>query len=107
MIHGGDALGDARRMIHRRRDVGDRRSDVDPFRTRRDPGKVHLGSGLMGVVLEEVVLRRPVVLEPDRVAQLGDFQLAQISRVLVVPRGAVHLREDPELHGASFVFLEP
>src|SRR4030095_13632852 len=81
-------------------------ADVDALGPRRDPRQVDLGGGLVRVVLEEVVLGRPVVLEADGVAELGHLELAQEPRVFVVPGGAVHLREDPELHGASLRSIE-
>src|SRR5262249_37897940 len=66
-----------------------------------DEREEDLGRRLVRVVLEEVVLGRPVVLEADLVAQERHVDLAVVARMLVVPLGAVHLREDPELHAAS------
>ena len=99
MIHDRDALGDARRVVHRGGDVDDRGADVDALGPRRHPGEVDLGRRLVGVVLQEVVLGRPVVLEARRLDRERDLELAEVARVLVVPRRDVHLREDPELHG--------
>jgi hypothetical protein len=59
----------------------------------------------MGVVLEEVAARRPVVLEPT-VSHSPRLQLAQISRVLVVPRGQC-IWENILNSMVLFVFLEP
>src|SRR5262249_37149187 len=50
------------------------------------------------VVLEEVVLGRPVVLDANVVAEQRYFELALESAVLVVARRNVHLREDSEFH---------
>src|SRR5262249_42866747 len=98
VVHRGDALGDASRVIHGGGDVGDGGADVDALRPGGHPGEVHLGCRLMGVVLKEVVLRRPVVLESDGGAELRYLELPQVARMLVVPWRAVHLREDPEFH---------
>src|SRR5262249_55115955 len=64
----------------------------------RHPGEEDLGRRLVRVVLEEVVLGRPVVLEPGGVAGERHLDLAHVPRMLVVPRRNVHLREDPEFH---------
>jgi hypothetical protein len=101
MVERRDALGDARRMIHLGGDVGDRGTDVHPLGARGDEGEEDLGGRLMGVVLEEMVLRRPDVLEARGVHRLGDLDLPHEAVVLVVPGRYVHLREDPKFHGAS------
>src|SRR4029079_4439147 len=75
--------------------------DVDLLRPRRDEREEDLGRRLVRVVLEEVMLGRPVVLEADLVALDRGVDLAVVARVLVVPLRTMHLREDPELHDAS------
>ena len=101
MIERRDALGDARWMVHLGGDVGDRGADVKPLGACRHPGEEHLRGGLVRVVLQEVMLGRPVVFEADRIDRLGDLHLAQEARVLVIIEGGMHLREDSELHGAT------
>src|SRR5262245_34496713 len=98
MVHGGDPLGDARWVVHRRGQVADREPDVDAPRPRRDPREEDLGRRLVRVVEEEVVLGRPVVLEAGGVAGERHVELPHEARVLVVPRRNVHLRKDPEFH---------
>jgi len=86
MVERGDALGDPRRVIDGCRDVDDRVPDVQARRARRDEAQEDLRSGLVRVVLEEVVLGRPVVLETDRVDRDRDVDLAQEALVLVLAR---------------------
>src|SRR5262249_56287905 len=95
-----DPLRDPRRMVHRGGDVRDRGAHVDALRPRCDPGEVDLRRRLVRVVGEEVMLRRPVVLEAGRLDGERDLELAQVARVLAVPWRNVHLREDTELHAS-------
>jgi hypothetical protein len=101
MIEHGDLLGDPRRMIHLCRDVDDGAADVDALGARRDEAQVHLGARLVRVVGEEVMLRRPVVLEAGCVDRQRHVETAQEARVLILVIRHMHLREDSELHDAS------
>jgi len=56
------------------------------------PGKTELFTAILEERGQEVA---------DLVAQERDVDLTVVARVLVVPLGAMHLREDPELHDAS------
>ena len=84
-------------------DVHDRVPDVDPLRPRGDEGEEDLRCRLVRVVLEEMVLGRPVVLEAGGIDGFRDLELAQKACVLVVTRRNVHLREDPELHSRTLL----
>ena len=72
MIKSRDALCHAGRVVHRGGDVVDRVTYVDLLRARRDVGEKNLRRRLMRVILEEVMLRRPVVLESDVIDLLVD-----------------------------------
>ena len=99
-----DALGDARRVVHRRRDVDDPRADVHPVRLRRDVRHDRLVGRDVGVLPEEVVLGPPRVLPVAAVADDREVDLAHEAVVLGVgvARHQVLVdeptHEQPELH---------
>src|SRR5207249_4989119 len=108
VVEHGDALGDARRVVDGRGQVPERRADVDARGARGDEGQHDLRGGEVRVLLEEVVLDRPDVLEAVAVRGLGQLDLAEEARV----RGAagvgldlvardVRLDEEAELHPAA------
>ena len=105
VIEHGDALGHARRMIHRRRDVVDRRADVDPLGARGDVRQEDLRRRDVRVLLEKVVLDRPDVLAAGPIARYRELELAHQPIVLGVHRIRLHLvprhvclNEQSELH---------
>ena len=83
-VHHRDALGDARRVVHRRRDVDDPRRDVDVLRAGEHPRHERLARGDVRVLLQEVVLGEPGVLPVVLVADLAELDLAHEPVVLGV-----------------------
>ena len=98
-----DPLGDARRVVHRRRDVEDPRAEVDARGRGREIAEEHLVGREMGVLGEEVVLGRPRVLEADAVGRLHDRDLVHDAPVLVAAKLRQHARavEQSEFHDHS------
>ena len=76
------ALGDAGRVVHRRRDVDDPRADVDVLGAGEHPRHQHLVGRDVRVLLEEVVLGEPRVLPVVLVADLARRDLAHEAVVL-------------------------
>jgi hypothetical protein len=108
VVEQGDGLGDARRVVDLGGDVEDGRADVHPLGLRRDVGEVHLGPGHVAVLVEEVVLGAPHVLDPRPVGGDADLDVAHDALVL---RHRVHvalvvrheqLGEQAEFHARSF-----
>jgi hypothetical protein len=106
VVEHGDLLGGAERVVHRRGDVEDARPDVDALGRRRAPAEERLVGREVRVLLQEVVLGGPQVLEAGAVGGLHPLELLLepdvLGRVpvLVDHRGRhVHPVEDPELHG--------
>src|SRR5215213_3542288 len=98
---------DARRVAHRRRDVDDARADVDALRDRERVRHPCLVGGEVRVLVEEVVLGHPDVLEVRAIGCLHDVELGPQHVLLGLPRFAtvvrvVHADEDTELHSCSF-----
>jgi hypothetical protein len=104
VVEQGDVLGDALRLVHRRRDVEDRRAQVDALGLAGAEAEERLGPGHVAVLVEEVVLRAPHVLEGVAVSRLGDLDVAEDALVLglriLVALELRHeqLGEDAELH---------
>ena len=65
-----DALGDARRMVERRRRLHDAVPEPDVLRALRRGREEHLGRARVRVLLEEVVLDLPRVVDAERVGVL-------------------------------------
>src|SRR3954469_22761905 len=88
-----------------RRDVEEGRAGVDPLGLRGAEAEERLRSGHVAVLVEEVVLRAPHVLEATAVRGLGDLHVAEDALVLRIGVGRSlrlgdeQLGEDAELHG--------
>ena len=98
-----DALGDAGRMVDRRRDVEDPRAQVDARGRRREVTEEHLVGREVRVLGEEVVLGRPRVLEAGTVGGLHDRDLVEDPAVLVAVELREHARavEQSEFHAGE------
>jgi hypothetical protein len=107
VVEQGHVLGDAHRLVDRGGDVEDGRAQVDPLGLGRAEGQEGLGPGHVGVLVQEVVLGAPHVLEGVGVGRLGDLHVAEDAPVLgvrvAVPLELGHeqLGEHSELHGPS------
>ncbi len=103
-----DALGHARRVVHRRRQVEDARPEVHALGLAGDVAHEHLARGDVRVLLQEVVLGEPGVLEVVPVTGDRDGGLVQqppvLEAALLVGRrlvGHVTRVEDPEFHDGA------
>ena len=98
-VEGGDALGDAGRVVEALRELHDAVAEPDAARALAGGGEEHLGRRRVAVLLEEVVLDLPHVVEADAVGQLHLVERVLEQLVLVVgvpgPRQLV-LVEDAE-----------
>src|SRR2546425_3265149 len=97
-----DALGDARGMIVAGRHEDDAVAEADALGARGARGQEDLGRRGVRVLLQEVVLDLPGVVDPEPVGQLhlrerlvDEAHLA----VLLTGSGELVLVEDAELHG--------
>ena len=101
-----DALGDPRGMVERRRRLHDAVTEADVLRALRRGREEHLGRAGVRVLLEEVVLDLPRVLDADAVGVLDLLERVLDQPVLGVllprPRQLV-LVEDAELHACCSV----
>ena len=103
----GDALGELRRVVHRRKRVEDATADVDARRLRREIAGDNVVRGQMRVLVEEVVLGDPDELEAglvggdDGLEVLEDHVMLGLRVVLAATVGHVVLDEQTELHGRS------
>ena len=70
-----DALGDLRRVVHLRERVEDARADVDALGGVREVAGDHVVGREVRVLVEEVVLGDPHVLEPGAVGGLDGREL--------------------------------
>ena len=96
-----DALGDARRMVERRRRLHDAVTEPDVLRALRRRREEHLGRARVRVLLEEVVLDLPHVVDAELVGELDLLErvLEQLVLGVVGPRPRqLVLVEDAELH---------
>ena len=72
VVEHGDALGDLCRVVHLRQRVEDARADVDALGGVREIAGEHVVGRQVGVLVEEVVLRQPYVLEAGFVGGLRE-----------------------------------
>ena len=96
-----DPLRDPRRVVERRRCLHDAVAEADALGALRDRGEEHLGRAGVAVLLEEVVLDLPHVVDAEPVGELALLERVLDQRVLGVflPRAReLVLVEDPELH---------
>ena len=88
-------------MVERRRRLHDAVTEADALRALRRGGEEHLGRAGVAVLLEEVVLDLPHVVDAQPIGELALLERVLDQRVLGVflprPRELV-LVEDPELH---------
>ena len=70
-VERGDPLGDPRRVVERRRRLHDAVAEADALRALRDRGEEHLGRARVAVLLEEVVLDLPHVVDAEPVGELA------------------------------------
>ena len=102
-VEGGDALGHPGRVIEPHRQLDDAVPEPDAPRALAGRGQEHLGGGRVRVLLEEVMLDLPHVVEAELVGQLDLLQRVLQEPVLgaLGPRaGQLELVEDPESHEA-------
>ena len=105
-VERGDALGDARRVVVLRRHQHDAVPQPDVLRALRTRGQEDLGRRGVRVLLEEVVLHLPRVVDAELVGELDLVEriLEQLQLVAVVPGARQLVRvEDSELHGPTSV----
>ena len=81
-----DALGDAGRVVERRRRLHDAVPEPDALRALRRGGEEHLGRARVRVLLEEVVLDLPHVVDAERVGELDLLERVLDQLVLGVRR---------------------
>ena len=87
-VEHGEALGRARGMVVVGDHLADAVAEPDALGARGGGGEEHLGRRAVRVLLEEVVLDRPGVVEPEPVGELDLVQrvLHQLALVAGVPR---------------------
>ena len=103
-VEGGDAFGDACGVVEVLRQLHDAVADADARRALAGRGEEHLGRAGVAVLLEEVVLDLPHVVEAHSVGQLDLLErvLEQLVLVVGTPRaGQLVLVENAELHDGS------
>ena len=102
-VEGGDPLGHAGRVVEALRELHDAVAEPDAARALAGRGEEHLGGRGVAVLLEEVVLDLPHVVEADAVGQLHLVERVLEELVLVVggpgSRELV-LVEESEVHRA-------
>src|SRR5205085_8115222 len=103
-VERGDSLGDAGRMVHLRHDVHDAVAQPDPRGALARRREEHLRRGRVRVLLHEVVLDLPHVVEAGAVRDLDLLERVVVQALLgaVLPRaGKLVLVEEPEPHQAT------
>ena len=65
---------DARRMVERRRRLHDPVAEADPLRALRNRREEHLGRARVRILLQEMMLDFPDVIDPERVRELDLIQ---------------------------------
>src|SRR5207302_1542922 len=101
-VEGGDAFGDAGRVIERRWRLDDAVTETHLLGALRHGGQEDLRRARVAVLLEEVVLDLPAVLDAELVGELALLERVLQQRVLgvLVPRTRqLVLVEQAELHG--------
>ena len=96
-------LGHARRVVDGRRDLDDPVAEADPARALAGGGEEDLGGARVRVLLQEVVLDLPDVVEPEPVGQLHLLERVgqQLGLVgLALGAGELVLVEEAEPHAA-------
>jgi hypothetical protein len=100
-VEGGNALGDARRVVVAGRHQHDAVAETDVPRALGAGGQEHLWRRGVGVLLQEVVLDLPGEVDPEPVGQLHLVE-GLVEDLLLRPvapgAGDLVLVEDPELH---------
>jgi hypothetical protein len=100
-VQRGDALGDAGGRVVAGRHEHDPVAEPDALGPLRGGGEEHLGGGRVGVLLEEVMLHLPGMIDAQPVRQLhlveGVLEQPQLGALGPGARKLV-LVEDPELH---------
>ena len=101
-VERGGALDDPRRVVERGRQLHDAVAEADALGALRRGRQEHLGRARVRVLLEEVVLDLPDVVEADAIGQLHlvervHEQQPLVGALLPRPRHLV-LVEDPEAH---------
>ena len=103
-VERGDALGDPGGMVELMRQLDDAVAQADAIGALAGRRQEHLGSRGVAVLLEEVVLDLPHVVDAEAVGQLDLIQrvLEQLVLTAVAPRPRqLVLVEDSELHVVS------
>ena len=103
-VERGDPLGHAGGVVEARRELHDAVAEPDAARALAGGGEEHLGRGRVAVLLEEVVLDLPHVVEAEAVGQLHLVErvLEELVLVVGVPgAGELVLVEEAEAHRAS------
>ena len=98
-VEGGDPFGDPGRVVERRRRLHDAVPEPDALRALRDRGEEQLGRARVAVLLEEVVLDLPHVVDAEPVGELALLEglLQQLVLRVLVPRSRqLVLVEDAE-----------
>ena len=103
-VEHADPFGGARRMVELRRGQDDAVTEAHVLGALTACRQEHLGRRRVAVLLEEVVLDLPHVLDAERVGELDLIEgvLDELTLRAVVPRPPdLVLVEDPELHAAA------
>ena len=103
-VERGDALGGTGRMVVVRDDLTDAVAEADASRSCGGRGEEHLRRRRVRVLVEEVVLDLPRVVEPEPVGELDLIERVaqQIELVVVGPGlGELMFVEHAELHPVS------
>ena len=89
-VEHGDPLRDPRRVVERWRGLDDAVAEAQVAGALRDRGEEHLGRARVRVLLEEVVLDLPDVVDPELVGELALLErvLEQLVLESSCPRGA-------------------
>ena len=106
LVEGRGPLGDADRMVHLGHAHDGAVADADALRLRRHRGQEHLGRRAVRVLLEEVVLDRPHVIEAELLGQPALLEGVHVHLVLghLAQRpGHGQLEEDPEPHHVTLM----
>src|SRR5262245_14659237 len=103
-VEHGDALGDARRMVEAGRHQGDAVAEADPERALRAGCQEDPRRRRVRLLLQEVVLDLPDVLDPEAVGELDLLERLREDpplRIRIPGPGDLVLVEEAELHRSS------